>query len=80
MVVDRLTKMVIFIPMTTSLTAEELARLFKTHVFSKHGVPDDIVSDRGSEFMSNFWTSFNSLLGVKLNFSTAFHPESDGQT
>lgn len=79
-VVDRLTKMAVFIPTNTKMTAEDLARLFVTHVFSKHGVPDDIVSDRGSEFTSKFWTEFASLIGVKLRFSTAFHPQTDGQT
>lgn len=79
-VVDRLTKMAKFIPTTTSLTAEELARLYLRHVFSKHGVPHDIVCDRGSEFTSKFWKTFTRLMGVQMNFSTAFHPQTDGQT
>ena len=79
-IVDRLTKMSLFIPTTTNLTADELARLFVQHVFSKHGVPSDLVSDRGSEFTSNFWKSLGKLLNMKLNFSTAFHPQTDGQT
>ena len=79
-VVDRLTKMGIFIPTTTNLTAEELAQLYVTHVFSKHGLPNNIVSDRGSEFTSRFWRAFTSLLGIDLHLSTAFHPETDGQT
>lgn len=79
-VVDRLTKMAIFIPTTTSLTAGELAQLYVTHVFSKHGLPNNIISDRGSEFTSSFWKSFTKLLSIDSNFSTAFHPETDGQT
>jgi hypothetical protein len=79
-VVDRLTKMVHFIPTTTTATASDLARLYVTHVFSKHGVPSDIVSDRGSTFTSQFMTALGRLLNIKLNFSTAFHPETDGQT
>ena len=79
-IVDRLTKMSLFIPTTNAITAEELARLFVEHVFSKHGVPTDVVSDRGSEFTSHFWRSLGTLLNMKLNFSTAFHPETDGQT
>lgn len=79
-IVDRLTKMSLFVPTTTRVTSEELARLFVLHVFSKHGVPNDIVSDRGSEFTSNFWKSLGTKLNIKLNFSTAFHPQSDGQT
>lgn len=79
-VVDRLTKQAIFTPTTTNLTAEELARLYVTHVFSKHGLPQNIVSDRGSEFTSRFWRAFSEMLGIDLLFSTAFHPETDGQT
>src|ERR1700753_3778826 len=60
-IVDRLTKMSLFIPTTNAITAEELARLFVEHVFSKHGVPMDVVSDRGSEFMSHFWRSLGML-------------------
>ena len=79
-VVDRLSKMSLFIPTTNSVTAEEIARLFVQHVFSKHGVPSDVISDRGSEFTSHFWKSLGTLLDMKLNFSTAFHPQTDGQT
>lgn len=79
-IVDRLTKMALFIPTTTSLNAEELAQLYVTHVFSKHGIPTSIVSDRGSEFTSCFWRAFTQLLHIELELSTAFHPETDGQT
>jgi transposase InsO family protein len=73
-VVDRLTKLAIFIPTTTSLSARGLADLFVRHVFSKHGVPVDIVSDRGTKFTSAFWTSLSAALGIKQNLSTAYHP------
>lgn len=79
-IVDRLTKMSIFIPTTGKLDAKGLARLYILHVFSKHGIPTDIVSDRGTLFTSNFITSLTQLLDMKLNFSTAYHPETDGQT
>ena len=79
-VVDRLTKMAIFIPTTTDLTSEELAQLYITHVFSKHGLPLSIISDRGSEFTSRFWKAFTTLLRINLHLGTAFHPETDGQT
>lgn len=79
-IVDPHTKMAIFIPTTTGLTAESLAQIYITHVFSKHGIPSNIVSDRGSEFTSRFWRTVTSLLGLKLHLSTAFHPETDGQT
>ena len=79
-VVDRLTKMAIFIPTTKNLTAEELARLYLKHVFAKDGVPQSIVSDRGSEFDSRFFRAFTELLGIDLAMSTSYHPETDGQT
>ena len=79
-VVDRLTKMSLFIPTTNSVTADGIARMFVEHVFSKHGVPSDVVSDRGTEFTSHFWRSLGTLLDMKLNFSTAFHPQTNGQT
>lgn len=79
-IVDRLTKMAKFIPTDTNLTAPELARLYLTHVFSQHGLPTSIVSDRGSEFTSRFWRCLTTLLGIELLMSTAAHPETDGQT
>ncbi|SOV04672.1 uncharacterized protein UDID_17163 [Ustilago sp. UG-2017a] len=79
-VVDRLTKMAIFVPTTNELDAPKLAKLFLRHVYSKHGLPTSIVSDRGSEFTSHFWCSLSTLLGIKNHFSSAYHPQSDGQT
>ncbi|SPC63495.1 uncharacterized protein UHOD_11281 [Ustilago sp. UG-2017b] len=79
-VVDRLTKMAIFVPTTNELDAPELAKLLLRHVYSKHGLPTSIVSDRGSEFTSHFWCSLSTLLGIENHFSSAYHPQSDGQT
>ena len=79
-IVDRLTKMSLFIPTHTSMTAPDLAQLYLQHVFSKHGCPDTIISDRGSEFTSSFWRSLCQLLGIKQSLSTAFRPQTDGQT
>lgn len=78
--VDRLTKMAAFIPTTTTLRTKGLAQLLLQHVVSKHGLPDDLVSDRGSKFVSKFWKTFTSKFNIKRNLSTAYHPESDGQT
>jgi hypothetical protein len=72
--------MSLFIPTSTSIDAPELAQLYLQHVFSKHGLPERIISDRGSEFTSRFWRAIGSLLDIKLDFSTAYHPETDGQT
>ena len=79
-VVDRLTKMVHFLPTADSATAEETAALFRDRVFVLHGMPQSIVSDRDSKFTSAFWQELHRLLGVKLNMSTANHPQTDGQT
>lgn len=79
-VVDRLTKMAHFVACPSLSTAEELASLFWRNIFRLHGLPDDIVSDRGSQFVSRFWKRFLELLGIKSSLSTAFHLQSDGQT
>ena len=79
-VVDRFSKMSLFLRTKTTCTSADLADLFVEHVFSKHGLPDNIVSDRGSLFVSSFWTSLCQHLKIKRNLSTAYHPESDGQT
>ena len=77
-VVDRLTKWSIFIPTTTRLTSPKLAQLIIDNVISQHGVPESIVSDRGSKFTSRFWGYVTSKLGVDLRLSTAYHPQTDG--
>jgi protoheme ferro-lyase len=73
-VVDRFTKMGIFIPTVTPITTQNLADLFVRHVFSKHGIPSDIVSDRGSKFTPHYWTALSQALKIKQNLSTAYHP------
>jgi hypothetical protein len=78
-VVDRLTKMRHFIP-TTTLEAEELADRFIERVYSLHGVPETIISDRGTQFVSAFWRALSARLGVALRPSSAFHPQTNGQT
>jgi len=78
--VDRLTKMAHFCPTNSNITAEGAAGLYLKYVFKNHGLPDDIVSDRGTQFVSKFTRRLLELLEVKGNRSTAYHPESDGQT
>ncbi len=79
-VVDRMSKMVHLIATQTSVTAQQVAQLYQDRVFALHGLPDDIVSDRDSKFTSAFWKNLHKLLGTNLNMSTAFHPQTDGQT
>jgi transposase InsO family protein len=60
--------------------APDIARVFFSEIVRLHGVPKRIISDRGSVFTRRFWMSFQEALGTQLNFSTAYHPETDGQT
>ena len=79
-IVDRASKQAIFLPTHTSITSEQLAELFVIHVFSKHGVPNHVTSDRGSEFVSAFFRALGQALSMKLHFTSGYHPEADGQT
>jgi hypothetical protein len=78
--VDKLSKMVHIEPTKTTVTAVQAANIFYNTVIRLHGVPLSIVSDRDPRFTSNFWDALWSLLGTKLKKSTAYHPQSDGQT
>jgi hypothetical protein len=79
-VVDRLTKSAHFIPTNQKYSYDKLAELYLERIVSIHGVPKTITSDRGSVFTSSFWKSLHHALGTELNFSTAYHPQTDGQT
>ena len=79
-IVDRLSKQAIFIPTYDTITSVQLAQLFILHVFSKHGVPSHVTSDRGTEFVSHFFRSLGKALNMKLHFTSGYHPEGDGQT
>ena len=79
-IVDRLTKMVHYEPVKITINAPGLAKVIINVVVWHHGLPDLIVSDRGSLFSSKFWSSLCYFLGIKHRLSTAFHPQTDGQT
>jgi hypothetical protein len=78
--VDRFTKMAHFTPTRTTIDAPEVAQVFLRDICRLHGLPSDIVSDRDKIFTSGFWRHFLALTGIKANMSTAFHPQTDGQT
>ncbi|GAB5489762.1 MAG: hypothetical protein Pars2KO_33320 [Parasphingorhabdus sp.] len=78
--VDRLTKYVRFAPCNKEITAEQYAQLFMEYVFRHFGLPEVIVSDRDPRFTSHFWKELFRLLHTKLRMSTAYHPQSDGQS
>jgi transposase InsO family protein len=79
-VVDRLGKRAYSIPCRKTVTAKQMARLFIKYVYRTHGPPDTITSDRGPQFISDFWNELCRILGIKLKLSTANHPQTDGQT
>jgi hypothetical protein len=79
-VVDRLSKYAHFISVAHPFTASKIASLFMQHVFKLHGLPVSIVTDRDAVFTSSFWHEMFTLQGVSLAMSSAYHPQSDGQT
>ena len=79
-IVDWFSKEVIALPIQTEMSSEGWAREYITHVFSKHGLSRKVISDRGPQFVSKFIRDVYKLLGIEGNPSTAFHPQTDGQT
>ncbi|KAJ9515735.1 hypothetical protein QJQ45_002627 [Haematococcus lacustris] len=79
-IVDRLSKMVHFVPCKESMNAMAFTRLFINNVFRLHGLPAEVLTDRGAHFNNKFWHAVKKLLGMKTNMSTAYRPQSDGQT
>jgi transposase InsO family protein len=79
-VVDRLTKMAHFTACSKSITAKETVQLILDGIVRLHGLPKEIVSDRGPQFASKFWRRLFELLGVDIRLSSVFHLETDGQT
>ncbi|GJW55539.1 putative reverse transcriptase domain-containing protein [Tanacetum coccineum] len=79
-IVDRLTKSAIFIPMRETDPLEKLARMYLKEVVTRHGIPVSIICDRDPRFASNFWRSLQKALGTSLDMSTAYHPQTDGQS
>ena len=69
-----------FIPVRTTHRSDQLADIYMSRIVSLHGVPKAIVSDRGTQFTSRFWKKLHEELGIKLLFSTSYHPQTDGQT
>ena len=79
-VCDRLSKMMHFVATTEGTSAEGLARLFWDNIWKLHGLPESVVSDRGLQFVVELTKELNRMLGIKTKLSTAFHPQTDGQT
>jgi transposase InsO family protein len=79
-IVDRLTKVAHFLPVKTTYSSAKLVELYMERIVSLHGVLKKIVSDQGTQFTSQYWQKIHESLGTKLNFSIAYHPQTDGQT
>lgn len=79
-IVDRLTKSAHFLPVRTDYSLEKLAELYISEIVRLHGIPLSIISDRDPRFTSRFWKKLHESLGTQLHFSTAFHPQTDGQS
>ena len=78
--VDHLTKFPHFIPVKTTYSGAKLVELYMSRIVCLHSVPKKIVSDRGTQFTSKFWAKLHESMDTKLNFSSAYHPQTDGQT
>ncbi|GKE28517.1 putative reverse transcriptase domain-containing protein, partial [Tanacetum coccineum] len=79
-IVDRLTKSAHFMPMKEADSMERLTRLYIKEMVTRHGIPISIICDRDGRFTLNFWRSFQKALGTQLDMSTAYHPQTDGQS
>jgi transposase InsO family protein len=79
-IVDRFSKVAHFIPVKTTCKGAKLVELYIARIVCLHGVPKKIVSDRGTQFMSRFWEKVHEAMDTRLNFSSAYHPQMDGQT
>ncbi|KAJ9563826.1 hypothetical protein OSB04_008986 [Centaurea solstitialis] len=79
-IVDRLTKSAHFLPIREDYKMDKLARIYIKEIVTRHGVPISIISDRDSRFTSRFWQSLQKSLGSQLDWSTAYHPQTDGQS
>jgi transposase InsO family protein len=79
-IVDRLTKTAHFLPVHTTYNAKKYAEIYLDQIVHLHGVPKTIISDRGAQFIARFWEQLQHALGTKLIRSSAYHPQTDGQT
>ncbi len=79
-IIDHFSKEIIPIACSMELTSEGWAKILRDEVYAKHRMPQTVISDRGTVFVSKFMKDFYDLLQVKSNASTAFHPQTDGQT
>src|SRR5437868_6543481 len=78
--VDKYSKLMYCVAVTSTITAPEVAKIFMNEVVRHHGMQSSIISDRDSKFTSSFWKTLFEMMGTRLALSTAYHPRTDGQT
>jgi transposase InsO family protein len=72
--------MILLVAVHNTLTSFQTAEIYRDHVWSKHGLPKKVISDRGPQFAAQFMKDLHKLIKVEMNLSTTFHPQTDGQT
>jgi len=80
MIIDRLTNTAHYLPVHTTYYAKKYAEIYLDQIVCLHGVPETIISDRGAQIIARFWEQLQASLGTKLIRSSAYHPQTDGQT
>ncbi|GKA88548.1 putative reverse transcriptase domain-containing protein [Tanacetum coccineum] len=80
LIMDRLTKLVHFLPIREDYKTEKLAKIYVNEIVARHGVSVSIILDRDGRFMSHLWQALQEALGTRLDMSTAYHPQTDGQS
>ena len=79
-IIDQFSKKAYFLPTNTTITSQGVANLYKEHIFKEHSLPKKVISDWGPQFMSGFMKELYTQLGIMANPSTAYYPQTDGQT
>jgi transposase InsO family protein len=79
-IIDHFLKVAHFIPVKTTYKGAKLTELYIARIVCLHGVPKKIVSDRGTQFISRFWEKLHEAIDTRLNFSSVYHPQTNGQT
>lgn len=80
MIIDHFSKMIRIFPVVNNITSKGVALIFRDHLFKLHSMPRKVISDQGPQFVSSFMNDLYKLLQIEENLSTAYHPQTNGQT